>query len=75
MVDVVQKWYLDIGGAIYCMIVNDQKYLFFFSDDPGIKRGKMNEEEYNQIRKKCYKCIEFHNMNDVPNDCSMAIIW
>lgn len=75
MVDVIQKWYLDIGGTIYGMIVNDQKYLFFFSDDPNIKRGKMNEKEYNQVRKKCYKCIKFHSMDDVPNDCSMAIIW
>lgn len=75
MVEVIQKWYLDAGGTIYCFIVNDKKYLFFFEDDPQIKRGKMNEDEYNCIRKQCYKCVEFHSMDDVPNACSMAIIW
>lgn len=75
MVEVIQKWNLDIGGTIYCIEVNDRKYLFFFENDPQIKRGPMDANKYDHIRKECYKCIEFHSMNDVPNDCSMAIIW
>lgn len=63
---VKQKWFTDNGGMI--LAVSDQ--LLFYSKQKNITVG----EEYTADELKgIYKQRTFNSMDDVPNDCAMAL--